>query len=200
MIPDTRLPPPTHTMSDMQRRWRGIVYIATSIDGYIARDDGDIAWLTDPDTSITHQGTVQGPGIRASYDDLMTRVDVLVMGRGTYEKVLTFDSWPYSVPVIVLSTTLSNPNNTCITVARTLIDAVAQVEARDAKAVYVDGGETIRAFLAADLIDEITVTRAPVLIGGGVPLFDELDSDVHLSLEAVEAEGGYLMARYEVVR
>lgn len=187
-------------MSLVQRTWRGIVYIATSVDGYIARNDGDIAWLTDPDSAVEHPGVVPGSGIRASYDELMTRVEVLVMGRGTYEKVLSFDSWPYSIPVIVLSTTLPDQQNGRITVVRTLDAAVEELDARQAKGVYVDGGKTIQTFLAADLIDEITLTHAPVLIGDGVPLFDALAVDVQLSLQAVQAEGGYLLARYEVVR
>jgi len=187
-------------MGNVERNWRGIVYIATSIDGYIARLDGDIDWLTEPDRSVKHPGEVPGPGIRSSYDDLMTRVDVMVMGRNTYEKVLTFDSWPYSLPVIVLSTTLSDMQDARITVVRSLEAAVEGLNNLAARAVYIDGGETIRTFLAADMIDEITLTRAPVIIGGGPALFTRLDKDVQLSLQAVEAEGGYLMARYEVVR
>ena len=188
------------TMNVVERTWRGIVYIATSVDGYIARNDGDIAWLTDPDSAVEHPGVVPGSGIRASYDELMTRVEVLVMGRGTYEKVLSFDSWPYSIPVIVLSTTLPNQRDQRITVVRTLDAALEELNTRQAKGVYVDGGKTIQTFLAADLIDEITLTHAPVLIGDGVPLFDALAIDVQLSLQTVQADGGYLMARYEVVR
>ncbi|MFL6180210.1 MAG: dihydrofolate reductase family protein [Actinomycetes bacterium] len=184
----------------MERGWRGIVYIATSVDGYIARNDGDIAWLTDPDSSIEHPGAVPGPGIRASYDELMTRVDVLVMGRGTYEKVLSFNSWPYSIPVIVLSTTVPATQDERVTVVRTMDAALAELSRRQPRGVYVDGGKTIRTFLAADLIDEITLTRAPVLIGDGIALFEALAIDVQLSLQAVQADGGYLMARYEVVR
>jgi dihydrofolate reductase len=184
----------------MQRTWRGIIYIATSVDGYIARGDGDIAWLTDPDVAVEHPGVVAGSGIRQSYDELMTRVDVLVMGRRTYEKVLTFDAWPHSIPVIVISTTIPDKHDERITVVRTLDGAIAELNARAVKGVYVDGGKTIQTFLAAGLIDELTITRAPVLIGGGFPLFDELTADIQLSLQAVQADGGYLMARYEVVR
>ena len=156
--------------------------------------------LTDPDKSIEHAGIVPGSGIRASYDELMTRVDALVMGRGTYEKVLSFDSWPYSIPVIVLSSTLPGPHDKHVTVVRTLEAALEELGAREVHDVYVDGGKTIRTFLAADLIDEITLTRAPALIGEGIPLFEALPIDVQLSLQAVQADGGYLMARYEVVR
>lgn len=66
--------------------------------------------------------------------------------------------------------------------------------------MYVDGGLTVQSFLRADLIDEITITRAPVVIGGGIPLFGRLDNDVKLSLQSVEATGGYLSARYDIVR
>ncbi|HEX5016379.1 MAG TPA: dihydrofolate reductase family protein [Actinomycetes bacterium] len=184
----------------MERLWRGIVYIATSADGYIARPDGGIGWLTEPDTSIQHAGEVAGPGIRTAYDDMIARVDALIMGRRTYEKVLTFDEWPYPIPVIVLSKTLPEIADDRASVVRSLAEAVDAANAMDAKGVYVDGGQTIQTFLRADLIDEITVTRAPVLIGSGFPLFGELDQDVKLRLEHVESQDGYLMARYQVVR
>ena len=184
----------------MERTWRGIVYIATSADGYIARPDGDISWLSEPDASVIHGGEVAGPGIRTAYDDMISRVDVLVMGRGTYEKVLTFETWPYPIPVLVLSTTLTAITDDRASVVRSVDDAVDAVNAMGAKGVYVDGGQTIQAFLKADLIDELTVTRAPVLIGGGFHLFGELDADVQLRLEHVEAQGGYLMARYQIAR
>ena len=66
--------------------------------------------------------------------------------------------------------------------------------------MYVDGGLTVQSFMRADLIDEITITTAPVVIGGGIPLFGRLDNDVKLSLQSVEATGGYLSARYDIVR
>lgn len=90
----------------MNRTWRGVVYIATSVDGYIARQNSDIDWLTEPDTSVQHPGEVPGPGHEANFKNLMKRVDQLVMGRGTYEKLLTFNEWPYPIPVTVLSTTI----------------------------------------------------------------------------------------------
>ena len=176
-----------------------MVFIATSVDGYIARDDHDIGWLTDPDPSVSHPASAGGPGTTGSFDDLMSRVDHIVMGRGTYEKVLTFDEWPYPRPVLVLSTTLETDDSR-VSVVRSIEEAVEALNDPDTRGVYVDGGRTIQAFLRADLIDEITVTRAPVLIGSGIPLFGSLDADIQLSLQAVDAGDGYLHARYDVVR
>ena len=99
----------------------------------------------------------------------------------------------------VLSTTL-NTDDERVTVVRSVEGAVSSLNDRGARGVYVDGGRTIQAFLRADLIDEITITRAPVLIGSGIPLFGSLDADVQLSLQAVDVGGGYLHARYDVVR
>ena len=183
----------------MHRSWRGIVYIATSLDGFIARADGSIDFL-DLDPAVTHAASVPGNGLQASYGALTSKVDVVLMGRGTYEKVLTFDSWPFTHPVIVLSTGLPDDQDDRIEVVRSLPDAVERLEALAAGAVYIDGGRVIQAFLEAGLVDEITLTRVPVIIGAGIPLFATVSSDIELSLESVETEGGYLMARYSVVR
>jgi dihydrofolate reductase len=184
----------------MERQWRGVVFIATSVDGFIARTNDDIGWLTDPDSTISHMAEI-GVGSAGDYDEMRTRVDHLVMGRGTYEKVLTFDAWPFdNIPVVVLSTSLPQDADTRVTVARSVADCVDVLSEHRSKGVYVDGGKTIQAFLDADLIDEITITRAPVLIGSGIPLFGSLQHDVRLSLRAVAAKEGYLHAQYEVVR
>lgn len=183
----------------MERLWRGVVFIANSVDGFIARDNDDIGWLTDPDSAIRHMAET-GAGSAGDYDEMRTRVDHLVMGRGTYEKVLTFDAWPFdNIPVVVLSTSLPQDADARITVVRAVNDCVELLNERRSTGVYVDGGKTIQAFLEADLIDEITITRAPVLIGSGIPLFGSLMHDVRLSLQAVAAKEGYLHARYQVV-
>lgn len=123
------------------------------------------------------------------------------MGRGTYEKVLTFDPWPYpDKRVIVLSTTLTAHDDR-VTVARDLDEALRVLEASGARAVYVDGGRVIQTFLAADLIDEITIGRAPVLIGHGLPLFGFLGHDVQLTLVASHAgDSGMVHTTYTVYR
>jgi dihydrofolate reductase len=184
----------------MERQWRGVVFIATSVDGFIARNDDDIGWLTEPDSTISHMAEI-GDGSAGDYDEMRKRVDHLVMGRGTYEKVLTFDAWPFdNIPVVVLSTSLRQDADTRVAVVRSVAECVQLLDERRTTGVYVDGGKTIQAFLDADLIDEITITRAPVLIGSGIPLFGSIQSDVRLSLQAVAAKEGYLHARYEVVR
>ena len=186
-------------MQTGERTWRGIVYLATSLDGFIARAGDEIDWL-EPDPAVTHAASVPGPGHQASYDDLIDRVDVMVMGRRTYDKVLTFDEWPYPIPVLVLSASMPPGADDRIEVVRSVNAAVDRLDELATRGVYIDGGQTVRAFLEADLVDEITVTTVPVIIGSGIPLFDTLDHDVRLSLAHVETDAGYLTARYHVVR
>jgi dihydrofolate reductase len=185
----------------MNRTWRGIVFIATSMDGYIARRDHDIGWLTDPDANVNHEGAVGPVGV-GSFEALLQRVDHMIMGRGTYDKVRTFEPWPYgSLPVMVLSSSIAVDADDRIRVVRTIDEACEALNAAGSRAAYIDGGRTIQSFLNADLIDEVTVTRAPVLIGDGIPLFGPLEHDVTLALRAVQADAsGYVHCRYEVVR
>ncbi len=162
------------------RRWQGKVFIATSLDGYIARADGDIAWLTDPPPIAGHAKPLTDPQVITGYEEHLASVDHLVMGRGTYEKVLTFDFWPYPQQhVIVLSSTLTTDDSR-VTVATSTEEALTLLAKRGSTAVYVDGGRVIQDWLRRGLIDDIVLTRAPVLLGGGIPLFGPLDTDVHL--------------------
>jgi len=163
-----------------QRRWQGKVFIATSLDGYLARADGDIAWLTDPPSIAGHAKPPADPPVTLGYEEHLASVDHLVMGRGTYEKVLTFGFWPYPRhQVIVLSRTLTTDDSR-VTVATSTDEALTLLAERASTAVYVDGGRVIADWLRRGLIDDIVLTRAPVLLGGGIPLFGPLDSDVHL--------------------
>jgi dihydrofolate reductase len=112
----------------------------------------------------------------------MSTVDHIVTGRGTYEKVLTFDAWPYAgKQVVVLSTTLDPDVDPRITVTRDVAQTVQLLGERGARGVYVDGGLVIQEFFRLDLIDEITLTRAPVLLGRGIPLFGSLAADIRLT-------------------
>ncbi|MGI8679476.1 MAG: dihydrofolate reductase family protein [Jatrophihabitans sp.] len=114
------------------------------------------------------------------YEEHLASVDHLVMRRGTYEKVLTFGSWPYSQQhVIVLSRTLATDDSR-VTVATSTEEALTLLAERASTAVFVDGGEVIQDWLRRSLIDEIVLTRAPILLGGGISLFGLLDTDVHL--------------------
>ena len=149
-----------------------IVYIATSIDGFIAKKDGGINWLLE----------VPNPdGSDFGYNDFMTKIDAIVMGRNTFELVLTFGNWTYNKPVFVLSKTLKSvPNNLSDKVEilnKNPNSVVKELNSRKYFNLYIDGGKTIQEFLKRELIDEIIITRIPILLGEGIPLFNVLDKE-----------------------
>lgn len=184
-----------------QRTWSGRVFIATSLDGYIAREDGDIAWLTDPPADEGHAAPVAGDPAPPTYDTFVRDIDHIVIGRGTYEKVLTFDPWPYAdFRVIVLSATMPADSDPRVVVARDVDEAVALLDDGGATGVYVDGGQVIQAFLERDLLDELTISVAPVILGGGLPLFGRLSRTVRLTHLGTSSEGGMTSSRYAVTR
>jgi dihydrofolate reductase len=175
--------------TNQQRSFRTRVFIATSLDGYIARPDGDIQWLVRRAADAGDTG----------YESFMAETDALVMGRNTYEMALTFDAWPYEGrSVAVLSTRLetTDPN---ITVYPGLRELVQGLTATGATSVYVDGGKVIQSFLREGLLDELTLTTAPVLLGQGIPLFGALDGDIDLSLKQTRALGaGFVQTTYAI--
>lgn len=173
------------------------VFIATSLDGFIARKNGTIDWL--------EQANVSAPdGEDYGYRAFMDTVDVLVMGRNSYDQVLTFDRWPYGDKrVIVLSRrTVEIPDHLLHSVSASMEtpgELLARLSALGVAHVYVDGGVTIQRFLAADLIDEITITQIPVLLGEGLPLFGPLDRDVVLTHIATRTyDNGFVQSTYRI--
>lgn len=147
------------------------VFIATSIDGFIADRDGNIDWLESiPNPENDDLG----------YNQFIASVDAIIMGRVTFETVLGFDiDWPYEIPVFVMSRTLN-------AIPERLSDRVALVEgthheilkaihAKGYENLYIDGGSTIQGFLKEGLIDQLIITTIPILLGGGIPLFGSLD-------------------------
>jgi dihydrofolate reductase len=168
------------------------VFIATSLDGFIARPDGSIDWLTDRGRQAGDTG----------YDQFMAAVDTVVLGRNTYEKVLTFDFWPYDGKhVEVLSSTLAPDVDERIIVHRTIEGLVETLDDRGAKRVYADGGQVVQTFLRAGLLNELTITVVPVLLGGGIRLFGELDQDISLTHNATRTLGaGLIQSDYTVHR
>jgi dihydrofolate reductase len=184
------------------------VYIATSLDGFIARDDGGLDWLPGADPEAQGDGEVAGSGEVEDhgYREFMESVDVLVMGRKTYEKVLSFGMWPYEGNrVIVLSNgTVEIPNGLASTVeckSCSPSDLVRDLEEAGAKHVYVDGGITIQRFLNEGLIQQIIITRIPVIIGSGIPLFGPLADDILLHhVETQQFPSGFVQSRYELRR
>jgi len=150
------------------------VFIAASIDGYIADIDGNIDWL-----NIVPNPTQDDMG----WSDYLNSIDAIIMGRNTFEKVLSFDvPWPYPVPVFVASSTLKTApegyEDKIKIVKGNPGEITESLKNEGYKSVYVDGGNVINQFLKADLIDEITVTTIPILLGGGIPLFSELEQEL----------------------
>lgn len=186
----------------IQRNWKGMVFIAKSLDGFIARPDGDISWLTDPPANANHAPGESGGNPPPDYDKFIAGVDHLVMGRGTYEKVLTFGFWPYGdLQVLVLSTTLSRNNDRNVTVLGSLDDVTRTLAANEASKVYIDGGRVIQTFLSQDLIDELIISTAPALIGGGLPLFTLLAHDIRLTHAGTStSDTGMTSSRYAIIR
>ena len=168
------------------------VFIATSVDGFIARQDGALDWLP------------AGGGEPHGYDEFIATVDALVIGRKTFETVLAFDAWPYGQkPVIVLSTRpseLTPPDGAiCDVMAGTPHEIVSRLTERGMKHLYVDGGVTIQGFLEAGLIQRLTITRVPVLLGGGIRLFGSLPHDIRLVHVATRSyPSGLVQSEYVV--
>tara|TARA_B100000508_G_scaffold55003_3_gene42650 strand:+ start:16163 stop:16705 length:543 start_codon:yes stop_codon:yes gene_type:complete len=147
------------------------VFVATSIDGYIADKNGDIDFLH----------SIPNPeGDDMGYSEFMEDVDALIMGRTTFETVCNFDvPWPYDKPVFVLSNSLEKIapeyKEKATLVNGSLNSILDQIHKKGYHNLYIDGGKTIQSFLKEELIDEITITIIPVLLGGGTSLFGKLD-------------------------
>jgi dihydrofolate reductase len=172
----------------------GHVFIGTSLDGFIARKDGDIAWL---DAFPVIEGEDFG------YAAFMAGIDAVLMGRGTFEKVLTFPDWPFTLPVTVLSTTLAGVPS--LLDGRATVDTgppeetFARLGRAGAERVYVDGGRLVQSCLRAGLIRRMTLTRLPVLLGEGIPLFGPVGRDVALSLVSVRSwPNGFVQEVYDI--
>ncbi len=139
------------------------VFIATSVDQCIARDDGTIDWLA---------RVQQDPSEDYGYAAFMASVDAVVIGRATYDTVLGFDPWPYEGKrVVVLTHRALTATRGEETHRGSLAPLFEKLGAEGVKRVYLDGGETIREGLAEGLIDELTLSVVPVLLGSGRPLF-----------------------------
>lgn len=148
------------------------VFVGTSVDGLIARRDGSLDWLP------------AGGGEEHGYTAFIASVDAIVMGRGTFDTVLKFDRWPFQKPVIVLTTherdAIPPPDALVEFMSGAPRDIVGRLAERGMTLLYIDGGVTIQRFLDAGLIDRMTITRVPVIIGDGIPLFGPTGRDVRL--------------------
>lgn len=154
------------------------IFIATSLDGYIADKNGGIDWLN----SIPNQNNDD-----MGYVEFTNEIDAIVMGRKTFETVLGFDvDWPYNKPVFVLSNKLKeipeSLKDNVFLIKGTLTEILEQIHEKGYERLYIDGGTTIRNFLKEDLIDEMVLTTIPILLGGGSLLFMELPNELKFDL------------------
>jgi dihydrofolate reductase len=166
-------------------------YIGTSLDSFIARKDGDIDWLTQ---FANHEAI-------HSYEKFMNRIDAIVIGRGTFEKVLSFPSWPYEKKVFVLSTRMKQLPDTLRDQQATLLSMkpkklISYLSGMGFLNIYIDGGKVIQDFLKEDMIDELIIAKAPILIGSGIPLFDYVDADLQFKHIRTEVQSNGLIRSY----
>jgi dihydrofolate reductase len=170
------------------------VFCAASMDGFIAKADDDIDWLK-PYENDPH-----------GFEEFFASIDGVVIGRRTFDVVLKFAQWFYSAPVFVLSSTLKTlpklpKRAVCELINAEPRDVFKQLERRGFKHLYIDGGITIQRFLRAGFIDRMTITRVPILLGNGVPLFGSLPREIQLKhMETRSFPSGLVQSEYEVVR
>ncbi len=169
------------------------VFMATTLDGFIARSDGSLDWLE-------HEAGGEDYG----YANFFQSVDLLVLGRKTFETVLGFGSWPYEEKeTLVLSRTLRKKDlppwvrDRVSIAAGTPAELAGEWRRQGRKRIYLDGGSTIRDFLRESLVTDLTLTRIPVLIGEGIPLFGSLPGDIRWKLvENLSFSSGLTQTRY----
>jgi dihydrofolate reductase len=167
------------------------VFIGTSVDGFIARPNGDLDFLP------------PGGGEPHGYDEFIAEIDTLVIGRKTLETVLSYPEWPYgNRRVVVLSSRpvdVSKARGTVEQMAGSPAEIVAKLASSGARNVYIDGGITIQRFLREGLIQRLIITRVPVLIGDGIPLFSTLPHDIRLRHVATQSyASGLVKTEYQI--
>jgi dihydrofolate reductase len=173
------------------------VFVATSLDGYIARNDGTIDWLEKANKMLP-------PGEDYGYNKFIESVDLIVMGRNTYDSVRKFDIWPYENKHVIILTskhlvTPPNLESKVSAIYATPKELIEILNDQGVRSVYLDGGITIQSFLSEGLVDEITITLIPVLLGDGRTLFGQLSSDIQLKhVNTINYESGFVQIKYRV--
>lgn len=170
------------------------VFCGVSLDGFIARPDGGLDWL---------EGDGTAEMVDHGYEAFVAGIDAIVMGRNSFETVMSFEHWPYTKKVIVLSSgqvdlTAARARGADVEVMNGSPEQlVTELAAKGLFRLYVDGGITVQRFLRAGLVDRLILTRLPVLIGQGIPLFGALEKDIRLKLVASRTfPGGLVQSEY----
>lgn len=181
----------------MKSKATGHVFIAMSLDGFIAKKDNSLDWLMKYDTKGQDQG----------FEEFIEKSDVLVMGSGTFRTVLGFGEWPYKKPVMVMSRSMTIddiPEELSSSVQITDQAPKALMESlfeQGLKQVYVDGGQVIQSFLREGLIEDMTITIIPILLGQGKRLFGEIDQDIDLELlDSKKLNCGFVQNHYKLLK
>lgn len=173
------------------------VFIATSLDGFIAREDGGLDWLDRANEKVPE-------GEDCGYHEFFDSVDVLVMGRKTYEKVLTFGEWPYrKKPVIIMS---RKPIKIPIVIKETVSHSsespkvlTERLLKKGNQRLYIDGGRTVQSFLSDGLVTDLTITIIPIILGSGIPLFSQIKNDIMLKHVGTKSyKFGFNQLSYEI--
>lgn len=167
------------------------VFVAQSLDGFIASKDGSTNWLNIPNPNKIDYG----------YHNFINKIDAIIMGRLSFEKALSYKPYPYNKPVFVLSNTLKtipiNLQDHVEIVNGDLRNIVDYAKNKGFENLYIDGAKTIQSFLKEDLIDEITINTLPIILGEGIRLFENINKTIQLRLEdRIAYENGIITAIY----
>lgn len=166
------------------------IYIGTSLDGFIAKTDGNIDWLT----RYANKDAIH------AYEKFITGIDAIVIGKGTFEKILTFPSWPYDKKTFVLSSSLKQLPETLKYKATLLSmkprELLKYLSGMGFSSIYIDGGKVIQSFLKEDLVDEMIISNVPFLIGNGIPLFGFLNVELNFKHVRTEVQSNGLVRNY----
>ena len=175
----------------MNNQRKLVLFIATSLDGYIAKKDDSLDWLF----------KVEGEGDNG-YSKFYETIDTIILGRRTYDWIIQHENgeFPYkNKECYVFSRTLNQVDEHVKFINEDIVRFTEKLTNKKGKNIWiVGGGELIHSFLKEKLVDELIITVAPVVIGNGIPLFKELDLELELLLKSVNRFNQFVELHYEV--
>jgi dihydrofolate reductase len=176
---------------------KNYVYIATSLDGYIADIEEKLDWLPNPNEEDIN--------LEINYPEFINSIDAIVMGKNTFNIICSFcGDWPYPKPVFVISNSLKEVPEKYKGKIQLLNGSVGnilkEVHSQGYENLYIDGGVNIQNFLKEDLIDEIIITTIPILLGEGKPLFSTLPNRLNFNCVSSKADKGIVQNHFKRVK
>lgn len=173
------------------------VFIAASVDGYIAREDNSIDWLENHSAN---------PDQDYGYHEFINSIDAILMGRNTFDVVKDLKDWSTNgMPIFVLThhsmtLQLGKYKNVQLIQGKPS-EVISELEDRGINHIYIDGGKTITEFLSESLVDEMIITRIPTLLGKGIPLFGWMENEIKLELiSTIDFKDGLVQNKYKVLK